>query len=198
MKPIALFFMLCYALTLGARENPFQPVQTTQSQSLSKPILVVDFEPKIISVVKEENSCKTPPQKPPQKEEIKSVWKQVVATTQKSKRIKKFKKKYKKPKFRLIYKDENLKIYIKSRYIKIITNKKIQKSFFLKSPYRLVLDFQDDFFIYDSILKRVGGNFIKELKLGTHELFFRLTFVLKRSFDHKITRLHNGYLIKLR
>ncbi len=200
MKQVALLFTLFLTFTSSARENPFQPIQNFKSEPLNKPIPSADFEQKIISVIEEKAECKILTKEPKNIKEHEVIWKQDIKPTKQIKKIKhkKIIKKRKRAQFKLIYSDENLKIYTKSKYIKIITKEKIQKSFSLKAPYRLVIDFKDDFFIYNSLSKKIKNRYIKELRLGTHDCFFRLTFVLKSNHSYRVKKINNGYLIKLR
>ena len=98
-------------------------------------------------------------------------------------------------KYRLVYKNDNLKLYTKGRTLKIITDDKIIADFMLKSPARLVLDFGDDFVLYDTIHKFIKTPYIKEIKIGTHNCFYRLTLVLKKRYRYRLKPIRNGYII---
>lgn len=205
MKHIALLLSLFLTLALNARENPFQPIKEFTSEPLTKPIPIADFEDrfehKIVSVIEKKAECKTviDTKEAQDIDKEEDVWKRVQTPPQKPKikQQRKSVKKFKKNRFTRIYEDQNLKIYTKSKHIKIVTKEKIQKHFTLRSPNRLVIDFKDDFFIYDSLKKRINSRYVKEIRLGTHDCFFRLTFVLTSRFSYKLIKASNGYLIKL-
>jgi hypothetical protein len=215
MKTV-LFLFLFLILQLNARENPFAPVEKFGGEPLNKPLPVPDFEKKIIPVVEKEAKCTVPERNTTTIITPEKVWKEnkpskkikkPILFTHKKKSVKKFHKKQKiskskkihiKPKFHLLYHDANLKIYNKGKSLKIITNDTLIDHFKLKSPNRLVLDFGDDFVIYDTITKKLHTPYLKTLKIGTHDTFYRLTFTLKKGYRYRLKKLSDGYLITLR
>ena len=194
MKLTAVFFILFFSFILNARENPFQPAQSLKSEPLSKPISSTVLEENEIEAVDEITTYKIVNNRPLSEKPVNEIYQEEVTV---KKPIKEVIKSKPKARFHLVYRDENLKIYTKSNHIKIITKKIIQKHFALKLPYRIVFDFNDDFYIYNTLSKKITNRYLKEIRLGTHKYFYRLTFVLKQNCGYKIKKISNGYLIKL-
>ncbi len=206
-----IFFLILFSLSvLIARDNPFAPVKKEQIELLHKPIPICDFNKTKPTKIKKTNIqpdikiAKTIPIETLQPKEIKIIEqkpKPIVAKTIKitPKKIKhrKYKKPIHKARYRQIYKNENLKIALANNHIKIITNDKLLKNWILKNPKRLVLDFGDDFIIYPSYQKTISSRFIKVLKIGTHDCFYRVTLELKNRNRYTIKNTSYGYFITL-
>jgi len=207
------------------RENPFAPVKQYDGEPLTKPIPVPDFQQEVVPVhVISQAKCRieepvteivTPPppaqtweeiqavvqvEKPEKKKPILFVKKSSVTPKHrlhhkavKQRPVKR--KVYTKPKRRLIYSNANLKIYMKANRLKIVTDDCIIQDFRLRRPERLVLDFGDDFVLYDTIRKTIRSRYVKMLKIGTHDRFYRLTFVLSGDYRYRIKKKSNGYSI---
>ena len=207
--------------TLQARENPFAPVNQYGGEPLSKPLPAPDFKQENIPVIetvkqqaKKSQETNTTQQPKLMQKTIKSAKKKkkpILFTTKKSPvkqthTYKPFSKKHRtktkhtlrKQTFHLIYRNDNLKIYIKGKRLKIITKDTIINDFKLKHPDRLVLDFEDDFVLYHTIQQSIRSSYFKMLKIGTHSHFYRITFVLAKNYRYRIKNLAKGYLIILR
>jgi len=227
MKQKRLLFaatlLLFQIQTLYARENPFAPVNQYGGVPLTKPLPAPDFQQEILPVIKAAKCRAEEPQEKNTTQQQKQVWKaKTVKSVKKKKKPILFTSKKKsakqicvskplhkkhrtkkrhtqhKLKFHLIYSNDNLKIYTRGKTLKIITDDTIIKDFRLKQPDRLVLDFGDDFVLYDTIRKTIRSPYIKMVKIGTHACFYRLTFVLAKNYRYHIKHLSNGYLITLR
>ena len=212
-----LWILLMLAAILEARENPFAPAVTVGSEPLITPVPTPDLDKELIPVIKAAQCVAAPEAPAPKKQQAsKKVWKnfppkkearetkaekaQKPVIKHKKKRLHKVKhlKQRKKryiSRFHRIYRNDNLSIYLKPRQIKIVTSDCLQKHFKLKKPHRLVLDFGDDFVIYESVDKPLRHSLVKKLKIGTHACFYRVTFVTGRSFRYKLTQKPYGYLI---
>ena len=225
MKQKQLLFaatlLLFQVHTLQARENPFAPVNQYGGEPLTKPLPAPDFQQEIVPVIKAAKCRAKEPHKTNTTQQPKQVWERTKPLKKKKKPILFTPKKpsvkqirickpvyekhrtkkrhiHHKLKFHLIYSNDNLKIYTKGKELKIVTDDTVINDFRLKQPGRLVLDFGDDFVLYDTIKKPVQSPYIKMLKIGTHSCFYRLTFVLAKNYRYRIRHLSNGYLITLR
>ena len=223
MKQKQLLFTAALLLlqihTLQARENPFAPVNQYGGEPLTKPLPAPDFQQEIVPVIKAAK-CRAEEPQETNTTQPKQVWETVKPVKKKKKPILFTKKKpsvkqisvckpvhkkhrtkkrplHHKLKFHLIYSNDNLKIYTKGKALKIVTDDTVINDFKLKQPNRLVLDFGDDFVLYDTIRKPLRSPYIKMLKIGTHACFYRLTFVLAKNYRYRIKHLSNGYLITL-
>jgi|GEM_PF-3337857 len=222
MNFISISTLFLLSQTLQARENPFIPVETYGGEPLVKPIPAPDFRPvnpiqkkgnvivplpvlnaakcETKPFVKEKNRTKvwkTQKIQEPQKVSSKPAKKPILFVEKKKaypKKVHKHKRVHH-AKYRLVYRNDNLKLYTKGRTLKIITDDKIIADFMLKSPARLVLDFGDDFVLYDTIHKFIKTPYIKEIKIGTHNCFYRLTLVLKKRYRYRLKPIRNGYII---
>ena len=216
---VASLLLLIY--TLQARENPFAPVNRYGGEPLSKPLPAPDFKQEIIPVIKtvkqqakkpqESNTTQQPKLMQKTIKSAKKKKKPILFTTKKSpvkqahtykpvskKHPTKTKRTLHKQTFHLIYHNDNLKIYTKGKKLKIITRDTIINDFKLKHPNRLVLDFGDDFVLYNTIQKSIRSPYFKMLKIGTHSRFYRITFVLAKNYRYRIKNLTKGYLVILR
>jgi len=70
------------------------------------------------------------------------------------------------------------------------------KHFTLKYPNRLVIDLER-FDVVAPFNKKVYRQKVRSLKVGHHDYFYRLTFVLAKNYRYKIQKRSYGYLIKL-
>jgi len=222
---LLLTTLLLLTSAAEARENPFAPVDQHGGEPLTKPIPAPDFQQEsvpapVISQAKcrvkepvrnvvatqpatqtwEEVQSVTEPQKPKKKKPILFVKKRSVTPKHRlhHKAVKHHhvkRKVYAKPKQRLIYSNANLKIYTLANRLKIVTDDCIIQDFRLRKPERLVLDFGDDFVLYDTIRKTIRSHYVKMLKIGTHDRFYRLTFVLSGDYRYRIKKYSDGYRI---
>lgn len=175
----ALFITLVFSLTLFARENPFSP----QPEQTIEPTLIKP-EPIVKEIIAKE---------PPKIIKTIPIAKTIPAPVKKPKK-KIIKKKVLKPK--LIYNGQFLKIKLFKNSIKILTDDKMLKHFKLKSPNRLVVDFER-FDVEGPFSKKIYSLKIEGLKVGHHDYFYRATFKLKKNYPYKIIKKPYGYLITL-
>ena len=203
MNKQIFFAILLLSSILFARDNPFAPVAQDQLDLLHKPISICEFnQTKVTPTPKPEiKIAKTFPvdtiqPKPQPQPIIAKTIKIIPAKTEHIKHIK-HKRVVHKTRYKQIYKNENLKIYLNQNHIKISTNDTLLKSWILRYPKRLVLDFGDDFVIYPSYQKNIRSRYIKSLKIGTHDCFYRVTLQLKNRTKYKIKNTSYGYLITL-
>ena len=207
MKVFIFFSLISLLISFSeCRENPFAPVQNYAPLPVtSKPLPSPDLSKEIAPVI-EKAKCtavETEIKKPVQK-----VWKtpqvkpspKIVSTIPKIKKrhhTHKVKKRKHKPKFKLVYRNNDFKVYTKTNYIRIVTNDPLNEDMLIHRPPRLVLDFGNDCVIYETIHKSLRNPYVKTLKIGTHETFYRLTFVLKKNYSYNLKKTSYGYLIKL-
>ncbi len=194
-----IIWIILFSVTIEARENPFAPAGDSESEPLTKPIPAPEFQSPPLPVIKEalcEASAKPSPTPA-----VKSVWKQKTIPEKTKTIIKKPERTVYKPRhkkhYRRIYHNENLTIYIKANQIKIITDDRLQKRFKLSYPTRVVLDFGDDFVIYPSIDRHIHSRYLKRLKIGTHDCFYRVVLVTEKTKRYRIQKRSYGYLISL-
>jgi len=181
MKKYLIIFLIL-TLSLSARENPFEPVKQEFNQIKIPP----KTEPAPVQIKVEEQIpiVKTIPIiKPEPKVEIPIT------------PIQKKHKSHKKPKTpEFIYNGEFAKISLHKNAIKIVTKDKMLKHFKLKSPNRIVIDFER----FDTIKpfsKTIDALRIKGLRVGHHDYFYRVSFKLNKSHKYKISKKPYGYLI---
>jgi hypothetical protein len=212
MMPVLLIFLMLFG-TLQARENPFTPVPGFTCEAKQKPIPAPDFEKKLVPVIKSAQCVATTKAPEARKtEKSQKVWKNfppekrttvqplpIPQPVHKKKRVHRIKhiRHHHAAVFQRIYRNDNLTIYLKSNKIKIVTSDCLQKDFELKHPQRLVLDFGDDFVIYNSVDKPLHNALVKRVKIGTHACFYRVTFVLAKAMHYKVAHKIYGYLITL-
>ncbi len=218
---ISLMFLI--TLTLYARENPFVPVATYGGEPPVTPLPVPDFHPKPEPIqVINEAKCIAKPLPPTESAEQNktSVWKQTPKPRKHPKPIlfveKKIKKRstprrkivhhtrkrhtihhhHKTIRWRLLYKDTNLQILHKGNQLKILGHDPIVTDFMISNPPRLVLDFGNDFVYYETVRRNIStSSILKQLKIGTHDCFYRVTFMLKHSAKYHLRKIKRGYLI---
>ncbi len=184
---LIIFFIL--TLSLSARENPFEPVKQEFNEikipPKTKPIPVQIKIEEQIPIVKT-----IPIIKPEPKIEIPIAPKII-----KPKPIQKKHKRYKRPKTpKFIYRGEFTKISLHKNAIKIVTKDKMLKHFKLKSPNRIVIDFER-FDVVEPFSKTIDAVRVKGLRVGHHDYFYRVSFKLNKSYNYKISKKPYGYLI---
>ncbi len=204
-----LLLTLAWSMLLLARENPFAPAGDFESEPLTKPIPSPDFDDKIVPII-QKAICVSAEPKPTATPKPAPVWKPTpkpAAVTptkpkpkvhKKAKRVKKVRKIRHRAHYRLLYRNDNLRIYAGSHRIKIVTTDCLQKHFRLTRPDRIVLDFGDDFVIYPSIARRVHHPILREIRIGTHACFYRVTLQLDHPHRYSLSHRPYGYLITLR
>lgn len=204
-----LFISFFLIFSLSARENPFSPQKmivvepkviapaieekpieikevnaTKKIEQKVEPIKLIPVKTHTVTMVREGKKTLVPIE---QTEEKKTL----VVTKPKKKKIHK-----KILKSKLIYNGRFAKVRVKGSSIKILTQDCILKHFKLKSPNRLVLDFER-FDVIRPFHKKVYGLKVKSLKIGHHDYFYRMTFKLGKNYRYKIRKQSYGYMIKL-
>jgi len=210
-----LLLTLAWSTLLPARENPFAPARDFESEPLTKPIPAPEFDDKIVPII-QKAICVSAKPKPTAAPKPAPVWKPTpkkpAALTppapkpvtvkpkvhRKPKVVKKHRKIHHAERYNLLYRNDNLRIYAGSHRIKIVTTDCLQKHFRLTRPDRIVLDFGDDFVIYPSIARRVHHLILREIRIGTHACFYRVTLQLDRPHRYSLSHRPYGYLITLR
>ncbi len=173
---------------LSARENPFLPFNKKDSSTILYPIKKVETKPiQEIEPIKKIEPSPIEIAKP-------------VVNTKKNNKIeinpkkninKPTKKRYK---FSTIYSGKFIKISLHKNSIKIYTKDILLKDIKLKNPNRISLDFER-FDVIGPIFKNINSLRVKSLKIGHHDYFYRVTFILKKGYRYKITKKNYGYLI---
>jgi hypothetical protein len=201
MKKI-LFLTLLLVSILNARENPFSPLHLLPVQKIktkiaepiiTKPAKVIVQKPIMqpASIIKKLPIAKTIPI-------VKIKKAPVVAKKKKSPCSKKrvVKKHKKRVKTKLLYANKFTKIKLHSKTITIKTNDTLLKEFTLKHPNRIVFDFER----FDSVKtfsKKVYSRYVKNIKLGHHDYFYRVIFTLAKNRRYKLIKKPYGYAISI-
>ncbi len=193
MKKI-VFLLLIFIFSLSARENPFSPQKTVEEPKLTLPKLIIQ-KPVKVEVTKKVEVKKLPMKIPEIKIE-KTTPIMVKKPIIKPKKEKKKKVRKSVSKSKLIYNGKFIKIKLYKNSIKIMTKDEKLKDLKLTDPNRLVLDFER-FDVVRPFSKKVYSAYIKNLKVGHHDYFYRTTFKLGKNYRYKITKKPYGYLIKL-
>jgi len=89
-----------------------------------------------------------------------------------------------------------LNFYIKKHKLLIQTKDKLIRNFMLIKPFRYVVDFQanKNFLTF----KKQTNSFIKKIVLGNHNGFYRVVFYLDGTYKIKVTKTAEGYLFEFR
>jgi len=90
-----------------------------------------------------------------------------------------------------------LKFFIDNKSVTIFTNEKILRNFLLVAPFRYVIDFQAEknFLSYSKTIK---DSFVKAIKIGNHNGFYRVVLFLDGEYKSKIKKIQKGYKIEFR
>ena len=189
--------LVILTLSLSARENPFSQQQIVEEPKLTLPKLIIQ-KPVKVEVIKKEKVKKLPIIIP--KAEIKKtipiVIKKPIIKPQKVKKVKKKKVHKVVKKSKLIYNGAFAKISIYKNTIKIITKDEKLQHLKLTHPNRLAFDFER-FDVVPPFSKKIHSSYIKHLKVGHHDYFYRTTFQLAKNYRYKVIKKSYGYLIKL-
>ncbi|MCH9814497.1 MAG: AMIN domain-containing protein [Epsilonproteobacteria bacterium] len=188
---LKLCLVLCLTLSLSARENPFVPLNDGTLASENRSVLDVKKALDVFEKV----------EIPQKKTVIKKVEKPKVTLKNKPikpvvKKVKKKKKRtYKKPKKDLIlYHSKYTKISHRTNQLKITTQDTMLKNFQLKSPNRIVFDFER-FDVIKPLRKKVNSTLISNIRVGHHDYFYRVTLTLKKYKSYKLKKIADGYII---
>ena len=87
-------------------------------------------------------------------------------------------------------------MYVKNKKIFIRTKDKLLRHFFLVKPFRIVLDFKKDadFLTIKKILK---NSFIKKVKVGNHNGYYRVVIYFDTKYMYKLTKTAEGVKIEI-
>jgi len=90
-----------------------------------------------------------------------------------------------------------LKFFIDNKSVTIFTNEKILRNFLLVAPFRYVIDFQAEknFLSYSKTIK---DSFVKAIKIGNHNGFYRVVLFLDGEYKSKIKKIQKGYKIEFK
>ncbi len=89
-----------------------------------------------------------------------------------------------------------IKFKIYKNEIKIDTKDKILRAFLLVNPHRIVCDFKRETNIR-SYVKKVKGEDVTLIKVGTHKGYYRVVIELDGSYKYRKTSTKTGYLFTL-
>jgi len=109
-----------------------------------------------------------------------------------SKKEKKRKSRYKK-----ITSLKFIAFYAKENQLKIITKDKMLRNFLLAKPHRIVCDFKRDTDIGSYIKSAYKNSLFTKVRIGTHKGYYRVVIELDGYYVYHISKMKNGYLIKL-
>jgi hypothetical protein len=208
MKKIVLI-ILFLTTSIICRENPFSPQQKLPEPIFELPKLVIEKKPVEVKVLKEVEIKELPQPKiekapviiKPEPIKVKKVVikpktvKKKTKTITKKHKIRKIHKKSSKPK--LIYSGTFAKVKAYKSSIKIITKDKMIQHLKLIKPNRLVFDLER-FDVVPPFSKKVRSRYIKQIKVGHHDYFYRITLNLRKEYKHyTLTKKPYGYIIKL-
>jgi len=183
-----LFLSAIFALALSARENPFTP------QDIATPPAPEPIPPKIQIQkpvqVEKKVTIKEPQSKIVVKE--KSISKPKVKT----KIVKHHTKVKKVSKPKVIYNGSFAKIKRYKNTIQIFTKDTKLQHLKLTHPNRLAVDFER-FDVVPAFAKKIKSRYVRGLKVGHHDYFYRITLNLAKNYRYKMIKKPYGYLIKL-
>lgn len=177
-----VFLSAMLSLVLYARENPFTP------QDIAKAPVAESMPPKI-QIQKPVHIQKEVKLKEPQK----MIPIPTPVVTKKVVKKRKIYKKVSKP--TLIYNGTFAKIKHHKNSIKIITKDTKLQQIKLTQPNRLAVDFER-FDLISPFSKKIKSRYIRGLKVGHHDYFYRITLNLAKNYRYKITKKPYGYLVK--
>lgn len=84
---------------------------------------------------------------------------------------------------------------VDKREIKIFTKDKKIRSFFLVSPFRIIVDF-----VRDANFLTISKNlntYLKKVVVGNHDGYYRVVFYFDANYNYKIKKFDKGYKIEL-
>ena len=205
---ILTILIILYSLTL-ARQNPFKPVvdETVIPVSANNIEKVPDFKELRISLPNDARVLKSVTflyqsvdgsiQKKSIKVNRSIDWHKHIVVTQGKieSTVSKVKKSRKKDSFKSIYKPlPFISFQLTKNRIKIVTEDQKIRSFHLTSPFKVVFDFKR----YANFLtKKVSLNrppFVG-LGIGNHDGYYRVVITFDSSYEYKIKRVTDGYII---
>lgn len=205
MKKIVLI-ILFLTTSLICRENPFSPQQKLPEPIFELPKLVIEKKPVEVKVLKEMKIKELPKAKiekapviiKPEPIKVKKVVVKPKIVKKKTKtrkhKIRKLHKKASKPK--LIYSGTFAKVKAYKNSIKILTKDKMLQHLKLIKPNRLVFDLER-FDVVPPFSKKIKSRYVKQIKVGHHDYFYRITLNLRKEYKHyTLTKKPYGYIIK--
>jgi len=210
MQKILFFLVLLPLSTLIARENPFFPVDssstlsitTNQTQNLP-PLKRVNLKlPSTARVIEkvtvEYKNLDGSLAKKSLDLEHSIDWHLPIAISQSSdvtvvKKVHLSKKSVYKRLFSLKF----ITLYANAKRLKIVTKDKLLRNFLLVQPNRIVCDFKRDVDIkgYSKNLRKTP--FFKKIRIGTHEGYYRVVVRLDGYYQYTMQEKPYGYLFNL-
>jgi len=88
-----------------------------------------------------------------------------------------------------------LSIEIIDNKIKLNTKDRLKRSFTVKNPKKLVLDFESKKSFQTKKIANLKNAFISEIAIGSHKKYYRIAITLKKSAKFKIEKKDYGYKI---
>lgn len=197
-----LFMVLMFAVTLMARENPFEPILDKESFPVStnnptelKPFERVDFKLSntaraVRSIAIEYQNLDGSMGKVTKFVNQSIDWHMplIVSHNEMERKESKFQ-------YQSALKFANFAI--KGREIKIITKTKLLRNFMLPKPHRVVLDFEKSSHFLSKFFKNQKPPF-KEVRFGNHKKYYRIAIELDGQYQYKIKKTPYGHLITIK
>jgi hypothetical protein len=90
-----------------------------------------------------------------------------------------------------------IQFYADGKKLKIVTKDTMLRNFLLVKPHRIVCDFkrQTDFGSY--VKKGAKGSIFKEVRVGTHNGYYRVVIELDGYYQYELTRAKSAYIFTL-
>ena len=196
MKKI-IFILLFFTLTLSARENPFSPQDIIiKPKPITKKIQLQKKPIKVFKEVKIKEPQKVIPSPKPKVIKKAAVKPKPVVKVKPITKVKKRKIRKSTIKPKLIYNGTFAKIKRYKNTIQIITKDEKLQHLKLTHPNRIAFDFER-FDVVSPFTKKIKSRYVRQLKVGHHDYFYRITFNLAKNYRFKITKKPYGYFIKL-
>jgi hypothetical protein len=91
-----------------------------------------------------------------------------------------------------------LKVDVYKTKVIVLTRDLKSRDFVLTSPSKIVLDFKGNDAPRSRLFKTNSGSVFKEVHVGKHEGFYRITLTLDGNYASKIEKREDGYLVEVR
>lgn len=82
----------------------------------------------------------------------------------------------------------------KSKTLKIITDDKNIRDFMLVDPYRIILDFGEDY-DFKSLQQDIKGSIFKRIRIGNHDGYYRVVIELDGQYKYDLKTDKDGYIL---
>ena len=100
-------------------------------------------------------------------------------------------------KFRKIAELSFVSFYENNKKLKIMTQDKLLRHFVLVKPHRIVCDFQRDTHIRSYVKKTPQGSLFRQIRVGTHDGYYRVVVELDGYYMYSIKKNKQGYMVEL-